>query len=568
MAALLTCAWAWAVPAKRVQTTHLQSDGSTVTVVLAGDEHHRGYTTLDGKAVKQVASGDWCYATASGVSSVIAHDQQQRDAREAAYVESNAVSIWEAASASRRSARRLATKDESESDWSQVQKTGSPHIAIILVNYTDIKFKSENPIEQMGKFLESALQYFSDQSFGKFTPQFDILGLVELKNNRAYYGGNIGQDDKGVGKMVAEACLGVGDGVDWSLYDHDGNKQVDIVIVLYAGPSEAQGASSSTVWPCQWTLDDSDYGEDLKMGEYTIHDFAVFNELYGSRDSGTKTDGIGTFCHEFSHCLGLPDFYSTGYSSTFGMDVWSLMDYGNYNNKGYTPLGYSAYERNYMGWMPLDTLTPGSKYTLTPVQKGGKAYKIANDKDPEGKEYFIIENRMQSGWDYYMPTSGLMITHVDYDSTAWYDNTVNNYASHLRMTIVPADNSLTSGTVAYDLYPYRSSYGVVNNNEWTDTSSPAQTLFTSSESPKLLHKPITDITLNEDGSVSFVYMAGATKAGDVNLDGVIDITDVNIIINIVLGRDSAENYDGRADVNGDGEIDVSDINILINKIIE
>ncbi len=51
--------------------------------------------------------------------------------------------------------------------------------------------------------------------------------------------------------------------------------------------------------------------------------------------------------------------------------------------------------------------------------------------------------------------------------------------------------------------------------------------------------------------------------GDVNGDGAVDVGDVNIIVNIMLGKDDAGNYPG-ADVTGDGPIDVGDVNQVIN----
>ena len=78
----------------------------------------------------------------------------------------------------------------------------------------------------------------------------------------------------------------------------------------------------------------------------TIDKYAVFNELSGSNTN--NIDGIGTVCHEFSHCLGLPDFYETTYTyGYYGMGSWSLMCSGSYNNDGYTPIGYSAYEKHF-----------------------------------------------------------------------------------------------------------------------------------------------------------------------------------------------------------------------------
>ena len=55
--------------------------------------------------------------------------------------------------------------------------------------------------------------------------------------------------------------------------------------------------------------------------------------------------------------------------------------------------------------------------------------------------------------------------------------------------------------------------------------------------------------------------------GDVDGNGVVDITDANILINIILGKDQAANYNGRADVDGSGTVDITDTNIVINKIL-
>lgn len=547
-----------AVPAKRQATTYTQTDGTSVTITLTGDERYHGYTTLDGFVVQQNSVGDWCYVDVNGITSVIAHDVAARNDAEAQFV-AHSARVFQAPIKSRRHTPRLDNVDDS---WAQVPCVGQPHIPIILVNYTDVKFKGTQPVDRMTEHLVtkqmSAAQYFSDQSFGKFKPQFDILGLVELSSNRATYGANDSWgDDKGLGAMVTEACTGIGS-VDWSKYDNNNDGNVDVVIVLYAGPGEAQGGSPSTVWPCQWSLDESDYGKNLTIGSKTISQFAVFCELAGSSDSGTTLDGIGTFCHEFSHCMGLPDFYPTNGANNYGMGSWSLMDYGCYNDDGDTPVGYTAYERNFFKWMNLDTPTPNSSITLATVPQGGKAYKIVNDMGGSGNEYFIVENRQKTGWEKYMASSGMMITHVFYDKKSWNENTVNNLSTRQRMTVVPADGKSSLYNEAGDLYPYGS------NNSFTDTTQPKASVYVSSEASKLLHKPIVDITRNNNGSISFVFMP---IKGDVNADNAIDVADCNVLINITLGKESAATYGSRAVINNDATIDVADVNQVLNLLL-
>lgn len=565
LCAITVAASAWAVQAKHNPITYTQSDGSTITVVLAGDEWHHGHVTQDGLLVKQNAQGDWCYATASGTSTIIAHDAAQRSSSEAQFAATSAMTLAQQATPAR--AKRIAAKDIVEE--TQVPHMGSPRIPVILVNYNDLKFKGKNPVETFEEHFntgaKSANKYFEDQSFGKFSPKYDILGLVDLEGDRKVYGGNdYYGNDKGLGNMVAEACFALGDGVDWSKYDNDKDGMVDVVILLYAGTGEAQSSIPDAVWPCQWDLASSDYDENITIGGTTISKFAVFNELYGTSDNGTQIDGIGTFCHEFSHCIGLPDWYATNNMGYYGMGNYSLMDYGCYNDYGRTPTAYTAYERNFLGWMDIEEATPNSIYTLTPVTEGGKAYKITNDQDPTGNEYFIIECRKQSAWDSFMPSNGgMMVTHVDYSEKAWADNTVNNNGQRKRMTTVPADNKQSYANEEGDLFPYG------DHNEFTDDSSPAARTYNGDGSIKRLHKPITDIVKNNDGSVTlkFMYTAPPALPGDVDGNGEVDITDLNIVLNIILGKDSADNYDGRADVTGDDEVDISDANATVNKIL-
>lgn len=51
--------------------------------------------------------------------------------------------------------------------------------------------------------------------------------------------------------------------------------------------------------------------------------------------------------------------------------------------------------------------------------------------------------------------------------------------------------------------------------------------------------------------------------GDVDNDGKVDVADIGILVNILLGKDEAARYDGRANVDGQGGVDVADINAVI-----
>lgn len=541
--ALGVSAAALAIPAKPGRHTFTQPDGTTVTLQRIGDERFHTLITTDGLAVSRAADGAYKYMTPQGVSAITAHNPGARTEAEARFLEANAENVSATNIARKAAARRKAAAKTPAQKASQVPNNGSPRVPILLVAYKDYDFRDGAKAAQtFTDFFEtgetSARQYFIDQSNGKYTPQFDVYGPITLANNRVAYGGNdYWGNDKGVCTMVAEACQGLNSKINFKDYDNDGDGECDVVIVLYAGDGEAssyEDDAEDSVWPCQWNLSGtgSDYGKALSLDGVKVDKFAVFNELNGSDLS--QIDGVGTFCHEFSHCLGLPDFYDTEYSGNFGMGSWSLMDNGSYNNDGYTPIGYSAYEKEFMGWIEIEEATPATDYTL-PVfnQKNidtDRAVRITNDADRN--EYYILENRAQQGWDKYIATDGMMITHVTYSASAWNQNVVNNYntaTNPQRMTIIPADNELKMNKYSYygqtyyeidetslkgDLWPYA---GV---NELTDESVPAAKVNTG----KLMGKPVTDITRNSNGTVSFRFMKAALPA--VSAPALADHTDL------------------------------------------
>lgn len=491
------CVWidASAVPAKRVPLTFTQSDGTTITVTMVGDEFNHSFVTTDGLAVSKAASSnDFIYRAAGTNSTVLAHNPADRASAESAFIKANEGNLKYAAVRNAVIAKSPRLKAATTVQRrSQVPHTASPKVPIILVQYSDVSFKDSDPKATFETFMNGAgtsvKKYFTDQSFSKFTPEFDVIGPVTLSNTRAYYGANDSYgNDLRPGDMIKDACTALDSAVNFSQYDNDGDGYVDVVYVIYAGVGEATTSTvPNSIWPHQWDLESAN-GSDLTLDGVKINRYACGNEL----ESG-KVAGIGTFCHEFSHCLGLPDFYDTN-GSNFGMDGWSLLDYGCYNNDGYTPCAYTSYEREFMGWMSIETLTPdGNIYTLSNLQDSQKAYRVQNPY--KANEYYLLENRQKKGWDLYNATHGLQITHVDYDSTAWENNVVNNTSAHQRMTIFAADNTLSHYNLSGDLYPNNGA-----NTSLTDSTSPAATVFTG----KYMSQPITAIAEN-NGVITFKF---------------------------------------------------------------
>jgi M6 family metalloprotease-like protein len=334
---------------------------------------------------------------------------------------------------------------------------------IILVSFPDIPFQEENPnqlwtdIANTPGYAEngahgSVSDYFRDQSYDQFHLTFDVVGPVEVAHEHDYYGQNIdwgdiiGWFDQNVGELVEEACRAVDKSVRFSDYDWDGDGEVEQVFLLYSGHGENDYWSRDTtvIWPHMASLSEdwAGYEEGLVLQGVRIDTYACSNEI----NRNGEIDGMGTFCHEFSHCLGLPDLYNTekGYSV---VGAYDLMDQGCYNDKSWCPVGYSSYERYACGWLtPIETDDPTAlsdqflagelQPPLLPLHESPDAYIYR--LSPDANDYYLIENRQRESWDSYIPRAGLLVWHIDYDEELWRENIVNNDPDHLnveRMTI-------------------------------------------------------------------------------------------------------------------------------------
>lgn len=498
-----------AIPAKRMNQNFTQPDGSNVTIILQGDEHFSFYSTTDGVMLKKDNNGYMRYAVADTNGNLIpgklaAQDPETRSAEATAYIKGISETRLRNAIAQQSNKAPMA-KLPSEIGKSQFPNKGEVRGIIILAQFKDQPFSDLGTREEFSNMMNvhgysnynatgSAKDYFMDQSYNAFLPTFDVVGPVTLPQNMEYYGGNNASgSDKDPAQMIVDAC-NLADsqlGVNFAQYDYDNDGKVDLVYVIYAGYAEAQGGLPNTIWPHAW---DIAYGQkSLKLDGKSIRNYACSSEL--RLNSGTELDGIGSFCHEFSHCLGLPDLYDSKNQGGYGLGDWDIMDSGCYNNDSRTPPSYSALERYSLSWLIPEFLeTPQNKATLENLSTSNKAYFIKSDTNKD--EFYTLENRQPVGWDKHLPGHGLIITHINYKPSIWVNNTVNTPKGKERVQIVPADNILSSKTSKADAFP-----GPNGNDSFTDTSLPAATLVTGG----YLGKPVTNIT-EKDGIISFKFM--------------------------------------------------------------
>ncbi|MDD7303841.1 MAG: M6 family metalloprotease domain-containing protein [Bacteroidaceae bacterium] len=499
-AAIMMAASLFAVPAKRITRTFTLADGKQITATLAGDEHGHYWKGTNGIRYELKSDGT--------LSPIV--DSVARKARAQKRIQAK----------NTRRAQRIQKMRKSKA------LSGNKKGLVILVNFTDTKFtfaqsnlkdafskegyKNEVPgIGTLG--IGSVRDYFLAQSYNKLDIDFNVVGPVNLSKSMASYGadnGGKGEDADAAG-MVVEAIDLVDSQVNFKDYDWDGDGEVEQVYVIYAGYGQAQGAPANTIWPHEWDLESAKKGPLTRDG-VKINTYACSNELMGSglndkddfRDANGKPvlDGIGTACHEFSHCLGFPDSYDTEDKDgvNYGMGSWDLMCSGSYNGMSYIPAGYNSYQRKEAGWLTPTELTTFTEVSALPaLSSQAQAYIIYNQKNRD--EYYLLENRQAEDWDSELEAAGMLVLHLDYDADVWMQNEVNNTETRQRMTIIPADGKASEDSEGEDTWPQ------TGKTELTNTSSPAAILYNeNSDGRMFLNFPIRDIKQNEDGTISFV----------------------------------------------------------------
>ena len=401
-----------------------------------------------------------------------------------------------------------------------------------MVNYADMSFRiTRDDVDSMFNAVHftkdgatgSVRQYFHDQSYGQYEPVFDVYGPVTVSQGYAYYGA--GNPDIRPGYLVTEACNLVNDSVDFTLYDSNNDGNIDLVYILYAGPPESDADfidktwipnTSYLMWPHYSTV--SSYGSNPHIFDgKKAYAYEVSSELDGAYSNATTTvmAGIGLACHEFGHGLGLPDVYTTNYGTQKTSGCWDIMDYGCYNNDVHTPCAYTAYERWFMGWLPPQVLAEPADIVMQPISKNGGTYLISatgthnlNGQQPSPAEFYLLENRQQTGWDAAIPGHGLIITHVNWSASVWSNNQLNNDASNMRMDLIEADGlKPTRGTAGYagkpgDAFPTGATYYTpYSAYPITDISESGNTIAFKFMGGKVTALPQTDINSTQEGKV-------------------------------------------------------------------
>ncbi len=458
---------AMAIPADPRPKTVRQPDGTTLTVLMRGDEHRHVLLSEDGfPLIYNTQKQQFEYARLTNnrlvASGICAANPGERNAQAKAYVASaNRQQMLKAAATmplSRPMMRRAVTEPSGYTHpmINNFPTTGHMKTLCLLIQFSDVKFSSiDNPQQFYNNLLNtkgftysngangSACDFYNDASTGVFDPQWDVIGPITLSKGATYYGTDTPSQDAHMGEAVKEAVEKAHDmGVDFSQYDYDNDGVVDNIAIIYAGYGEADDPNGKEfIWPHAANMED-DWGISMTEDGKKISHYFCSNEVRYNADASVKEPtGIGTVVHEFGHILGLPDLYDVSYNMLssmlqYGLYYWDTMAGGSYNNNMNTPPTFSSYERFVLGWLKPEDVTADidSIATLPNLAASNKALRV---KVPgSDSEYFLLENRQQTGWDKYIYDHGLLVWHIDEVDSLWKRNAINIDPTHQHVDLV------------------------------------------------------------------------------------------------------------------------------------
>ena len=534
----------WAAKAESIPVQVRQVDGTVITVILRGDEHINWYTTLDGVLLVQGEDNNYYIGKVEKSGKLVATKQLAHEAVSRSQAERNLIAKQDKEKFFAY-VNKIAEESENAYDKTPLTRgpiidtgwrgvpyfphTGSPKALVILAEFQDTTFTIQDTKDVFTNYLmnkdhftekhydqnqnyKGVRGYFKDCSYGKFTPTFNVVGPVKLPKEQTYYGA--GSDN--IKALIEDACSAVDGMVNFADYDANNDGIVDLVYVIYAGHSANIGGNKTTdIWPKSGTVTIS-----KKLDGKSIRRYGVSNELAGlenkTKDKET-INGIGLFCHEFSHTLGLPDIYAYNTDAenqdNQGMEFWDIMDGGTGIRGGRVPASYLAWEREVMGWMNIDELKNDITINnLKSIDNGGNAYKIVNPKN--SNEYIVLQSIQKGpwnqGWGDGTYGKGLFAYRISYPSgkVNVFDYP-NNVKGKPRVIPIPADGKILAAANAGgklnvytaqlngDLYPYNGN-NKTNNFKMYDGT--------------ILNKSIFDIVENDAARyVSFKFKNNETN---------------------------------------------------------
>ncbi|MCK4761425.1 MAG: M6 family metalloprotease domain-containing protein, partial [Candidatus Aminicenantes bacterium] len=477
-----------------------QPDGTILKIKLKGDQWLHYGRTLDGYTVLANKKGFYNYAVRDDKGDLVrspfrAHNPGERSRKEEQKLKKHQKYL----DFSARQRMEARNKYSDDTRWGgvtgQFPTTGTRNMLIILGDFSDLSFtKSQSQFNDLFNTGSSSFKaYYLDNSYNLLTVNCTVVGPYTSSQTAA----NSNEDcaDCIRGYISSLVDLAENDGLNFANFDNNSDGYVDGLFVVHAGYGEEAGAPSWTIWSHAWTL--STYARTYDG--VTIDRYATVPELRGN--SGSTMTAIGVCAHEFGHLLGAPDLYDTDGTGSGGSawdcKYWDVMSGGSWNDSGDTPAQHCMYSKWKMGWTtPTVLSTTATGLTLNETGSNSESYRI---NSATSNEFFILENRQQTGWDSYIGGHGLMIFHIDGNYIDGLSgNTVNADPSHQGVDVEEADDLRSSSNYAGDPFP-----GSGNNTSFTDATTPSARDWNGTATAK----PVTNIAENS-GVISFDITVG------------------------------------------------------------
>lgn len=511
------------IPAKPKQITYKQPDGSVIHIYLKGDRVVHWAVSEDGYTILSNPNGFYEYAIINdkGIlisSKIVAHDKGERKPNENVLLSKLQKGLIY--SEKQIEEKLLAYKSIVKNSVKSFPSTGTQNNLVFMIQFSDLAFS--NTLSDVDNLMNkvnygdigSFRDYYYQNSYEKLTVNTTVDGIYTAPKTHNYYGQNDGNGHDMYTDELFSGLISAADSrIDFSQYDNDKDGFVDCVYLIYAGTGEASSGNPNDIWP-----HNNPGITPITVDGVTINAYTCSNEL-----SGSSLVGIGTICHEFGHALGLPDFYDTDYAGSGGQaegtGSWDVMGNGSYNGNEASPATHNPLSKYLLSWQSLPTVSANGSYLLPPSENDTLVGWLPSKSSNEA---FILENRQNIGFDYALPSHGMLIYHldIDYVNNNWNGNKINANPNHQGFDIEEADNETTSELG--DTYP-----GTTNNTSFTDGTFPNSLLWTGAN----LGNPIVNISENSiTGNVTF------------NISGFVEVNDLQNSSNIKIFPTIANEY--------------------------
>lgn len=290
---------------------------------------------------------------------------------------------------------------------------GSRKVLVLLVDFSDSPATQDQQHYRDLLFSQGTLgtgsmrDFYWEASYG----QLDVDGTVNGSGGavsgwyrapqpKSYYtNGEYGFGDhpRNAQRLVEDVLELAAADVDFSDYDKDGDGSVEALVLVCAGSGAEQTGNKNDIWSHKWGI------------EPQVRNGVTLSTYFMAPEDGR----VGVMAHELGHLLlGWPDLYDTDYSSA-GTGMWDLMAAGSWNGAGDRPAHPTAWCKLKAGWVtPVTVFGSEQEITLEAYETSAHVVKLPVGS-ATAKEYFLLSNRQQTGFDDEIPASGMLIEHCD-----------------------------------------------------------------------------------------------------------------------------------------------------------